>query len=155
VGKHYPHGSSKAMEPGTIVEAPSLEFFGAAAKKFELVSEDPKPPEPARLKLQMIERARGHYDVVNQATGRTLNSKPQTEKEARALIDACAGDEIIVEVDETVLHFPKEAEKEAEKDESPGSSAGSVTTTERAAATGTTAGARAGAGSKGGTGGKT
>jgi hypothetical protein len=84
---HYARikGVKIAVKPGDIIECEPTELGNWIAMYEQL---DPDPPEPpAASILKIVHRGFGRYDVVNQCTGITMNSRALSKPEAEALVN--------------------------------------------------------------------
>jgi hypothetical protein len=87
------------VKPGQIVECEEQEIAGAM-DKFELAEPIPDDIPKANAGLKMVKRPGGNltgFDVINEATGEPINSKPLKKAETEALlargIQAVSGEE--------------------------------------------------------------
>lgn len=101
-GNHYI--GKKMYKAGDVIEARPDELSGAM-DKFEQLEPDPLPPEP-KVKLIIVERTDGAYDVVNEISERCINDEPLEYDAARSI----AGD------DANVVHIvPDDVDSDEEE----------------------------------------
>jgi len=71
---------------GDVIECEEWEL-GGFISDYECLNPRPDPPEPVESRPLTLKHAgRGRYNVIQSATGRPINDKPLTEKEAKSLI---------------------------------------------------------------------
>ena len=83
------NGKWKDYKPGDVIEATEHELRNFP-DKFKLVGPPDKPFDETRppvKKLKMIHKGNKKYDVVNQESGKKINTRPLTKDEAHELLE--------------------------------------------------------------------
>ena len=87
-GTHWfrqPDGRETPIRAGETIECEAWQL-GGSIDRFEVVT-PPPPPPPPEVGLKAVHRGAGRYDVINEATGKPINSATLSKSEAQELID--------------------------------------------------------------------
>lgn len=75
------------VRPGETIEAEEYEL-GGAISTYECLNPPPKPPEPEPTRALFAEhRGGGRWNVINRATGKSINDELLSKEEAESLVD--------------------------------------------------------------------
>lgn len=86
-GTHWflnPDGKETPIRAGETIECEPWQL-GDAIRKFDVVVEAPPTPPPA-VGLKAVHRGAGRYDVINEATGKPINSESLSRAEANEMV---------------------------------------------------------------------
>lgn len=91
-GPHYKRSTSgkkwTRYAKGDVIELSELEAKNIMDKLDPIGPPDPiEPDAPPKQVLKAVHKGGGKYDVVNEESGKTINSKLLTKKEALELLD--------------------------------------------------------------------
>ena len=86
--------NGRTIKPGETVEVSHPREFGAGRDKFRLVSgEVDRPRDPRDFPVRVVGTTETGFSVINQVSGRKINTNPLPAEEAFALVGADVPDE--------------------------------------------------------------
>lgn len=79
------NGKERPIKAGEILECEEWQIRNVL-NRFDVVEPSPPPPEP-NVGLKVHHRGGPWYDVVNEATGKPINTKPLRKAQAQEIVD--------------------------------------------------------------------